>query len=412
MSTEQRRVQLHQPSRTHASSQEDAAERRKELEEALGISLDAVAHHGLDLDQVRGRNCENVIGAAQLPLGVAGPLPVTFEGEELQQDVYIPMATTEGTLVASVSRGCRAMREHGVRTALDLHGTTRAPVFTVQNLQEGREFISWIHEHQEDIRTCMNESDLHIDLVRLDTWQVGRNVFVRFNCESGEAMGMNMVTIAVQHVINNLITPETGIECTALSGNMCADKKPAAISFVMGRGRTVHAEALISRNTVEEVLKTTPEEIVNVWTRKTMVGSVRAGTLGANAHAANIVAALFIAAGQDPAHVVEGSSTITVAEVVGEDLLFSASVPAMLVGTVGGGTSLPTQRACLNLLGVKPAEGKAGSVETNRLAQIVGAAVLAGELSLHAALAAQHLAKAHTKFGRAATPVEEEMPTK
>jgi len=207
---------------------------------------------------------------------------------------------------------------------------------------------------------------------------------------------MNMVTVATHKAVG-LLENKFGVTCISLSGNMCVDKKPSWLNFILGRGKQVWAEVFVKRDTVREVLKTTPEKIVSVVASKTMVGSQMSGSLGFNSHFANIVAALFIATGQDPAHIVEGSMGITSAHVENNgDLYFSVYLPAVLVGTVGGGTGLATQKEVLKLLELD--SGKKG--EAFELAQIVGGAVLAGELSLIAALAEDHLARAHERLGR------------
>ena len=224
----------------------------------------------------------------------------------------------------------------------------------------------------------------------------GRYVFLRFVYDTSEAMGMNMVTIAIQVAVE-LIKEELGIACLSLSGNMCVDKKPSWLNFIMGRGNSVWAELKIKRDIVKKVLKTTPEKIRAVLLGKAMVGSQMSGSLGFNAHFANIIAALFIATGQDPAHIVEGSLGITSADVEENgDLYFSVYLPAVVLGTVGGGTGLVTQKEALKMLGL----GNGIKGESLELAAIVGGAVLAGELSLLAALAEGHLARAHESLGR------------
>jgi hydroxymethylglutaryl-CoA reductase (NADPH) len=232
---------------------------------------------------------------------------------------------------------------------------------------------------------------------RLSNWRwqlFGRSLFLRFSFDTQEAMGMNMATMATKRLLD-FISKEFKTPYI-LSGNFCTDKKTAFSTFLLGRGKRVWAEALISRETVSSVLKTTPEQIVEVVREKQHLGSIAAGSLGYNAHFANIVAAIYLATGQDLAHVVEGSLGITTAELDGKDLYFSVYLPAVLVGTVGGGTKLPTQHEALTLLGL----GEHFKGSSSKLAEIVTSAVLAGELSLTAALASNDLAKAHQKLGR------------
>ncbi len=225
---------------------------------------------------------------------------------------------------------------------------------------------------------------------------VGRNVYLRFVFDTCEAMGMNMVTFASER-ITQLIKAKTKIECFSLTGNLCVDKKPAWLNFIRGRGKRVWTEVKIKKEVVKKVLKTTPEKIAEVVYRKCLLGSAMAGSVGFNGHYANIVAALFLATGQDMAHVVEGSLGITTAEVIEKgSLYFSVYLPDLMIGTVGGGTHLPTQKEALSVLGL--GKGKRG--EALKFAEIIGGAVLAGELSLMAALASGDLARAHEKLGR------------
>jgi hydroxymethylglutaryl-CoA reductase (NADPH) len=212
---------------------------------------------------------------------------------------------------------------------------------------------------------------------------------------TGEAMGMNMVTIATDRIVTE-VTKHFGIRCAAVSGNACVDKKPAWRNFLSGRGMKVQAEVVLNKEIVKAVLKTTPEKIVEVVTRKSWLGSMVSGAMGYNAHFANMVAALYLAMGQDIAHVVEGSLGITTAEVVNDDLYFSVWLPSVMVGVVGGGTHLPTQHAALSILGLSSAlDG-----DKKKFAAVVVGTVLCGELSLTAALATEDLAKAHQKLGR------------
>jgi len=209
---------------------------------------------------------------------------------------------------------------------------------------------------------------------------------------------MNMVTIASAKAAE-LIGSATGARLIALSGNVCTDKKPAAINTVMGRGRTVVAGVHLPDKLIREVLKTDAPSLLEVNTRKNLVGSARAGSLGFNAHAANIIAALFIACGQDPAHVVEGSLAVTTVDPAEDGVYVAVTLPSLPVGTVGGGTGIDTQQECLRLLGVSGGGNPPGA-NARKFAEIVASAVLAGELSLLGALAAQHLARAHQRLSR------------
>ncbi len=387
-----------------------AQERRQFLEKELKIHLENIANFNFTEEQVAGRNIENFIGATQIPLGVAGPLLIHLEGVSLDWfdyahhrfardkkahlrgvEYYIPLATTEGALVASISRGCKAVSESGVSVFVEDVGQTRGPVLRVKNLEHGMKVKGWIQTHLPLLSQITHKTSSHLKLLNIKTSIVGKNLFVRFSYSTSDAMGMNMVTFATEQAVF-LIEKKTKAECLSLAGNFDIDKKPAWLNFIEGRGKKVWAEVTLSKKIVKEILKTTPQKVVEIVHRKNHLGSIVSGSLGFNAHFANIAAAIFIATGQDPAHVVEGSLGVTDAESLQNgDLYFSIYLPALVVGTVGGGTHLPTQQEALNLMKVK---------NVLEFASVIGAAVLAGELSLIASLAERSLAKAHMKLGR------------
>ena len=379
---------------------EEAAEiRRLALERMTRTELSNIAHHSLDVTRAAQRNCENFIGVAQIPMGVVGPLRV--RGNYVDGDVYVPLATTEAALVASTNRGCAAIREAGGAVVrVEDVGMTRAPVFRTSGIVQTQWFLRWIQEHEEEIRKMTEGTSRHLKLLEVRPYAFGTTVFLRFRFDSGDAMGMNMVTIACDRVVTELIEPATGVACVGLSGNYCVDKKPAAINFQEGRGKRIYAEIILEAPVLNRFLKTTARDLVEVQYRKNLLGSIAAGSLGFNAHYANVLAAVFIATGQDPAHVVEGSMGVTCIEPRGPDSVFaSVFMPDVPLGAVGGGTALDTQREALAILGVSPAVERRGDA-VKRLAEILGAVVLAGELSLMAAFTSQDLARAHEKLGR------------
>ena len=346
---------------------------------------------------VCNRNCENFVGAVQVPIGVAGPLKIKNQKSKIK-NYMLPLATTEGALVASVNRGCKAVGlSGGVKVYVENVGVTRAPLFKVKDLDEGRKLITFAQFGKfAELTELVSRGGGHIKLVKISSYQVGRNVWLRCFFDTSEAMGMNMVTIACQKIAG-YIKEKLNIDCLALSGNLCVDKKPSWLNFITGRGKKVWVEVVVKKEIVKKILKTKPEAMVQIVKEKSHLGSMISGSLGFNAHFANIVSAIFLATGQDIAHVVEGSMGITEAEVCKNgDLYFSVYLPDLMVGTIGGGTGLPTQKEALLVLGFdKPKKG-----DSLCLAGIIGGAVLAGELSLTAALSAGHLAKAHQKFGR------------
>ncbi len=373
--------------------------RREAIEKITGTKLENIGYYSLDVKRSTARNIENMIGVAQVPMGIAGPLKVN--GELAKGEFYIPLATTEGALVASVNRGCKALTLSGGANVLVLEDKiTRGVLFKAPNALEAKKFVNWVMENEKRIIEKTKEKSRHLKIRRIRHWIVGGNVWLRFEGETGDAMGMNMITIASEHACSWIEENYPGkITFLAASGNMCIDKKPSALNMITGRGKTVIAEAVIPRDIVERVLKTTPENMVDVAYRKNLIGSALAGSYGFNAHFANIIAAMYIALGQDVAHVVEGSHGFSLFEVQGKDLYASVTLPAVQVGTVGGGTGLGTQREALEILGVAGG-GNPPGINARKLAEIVGATVLAGELSLIGALAARHLGKAHQELGR------------
>ena len=389
-------VRLHKLD-AHVNAETAATVRRRVVAEQSGADVDAFGDYTFDA-AAADPNIDNMIGGIQIPVGVAGP--VSVDGGAFAGDRYLPMATTEGALVASVNRGCSVIDAAGGSTArVTKSGMTRAPVFRVADIAEAEALASWVRDNVPSLREAAESTTSHGELLDATPYVVGNNVYLRFSFDTKDAMGMNMVTIATREACD-VIEAETDATLVALSGNLCSDKKPAAVNAVEGRGRSVAADVEIPREIVEDRLHTTPEAIAEINTRKNHVGSAKAGSLGFNAHVANTVAAMFLATGQDEAQVVEGANAITTAEVTPDgDLYVSVSLASLEVGTVGGGTKLPTQAAGLDVLGVRGGGDPAGS-NADALAEAIAVGALAGELSLLAALGSRNLASAHEELGR------------
>ena len=388
---------------THYLATEAAAIRREALERICGARLDAIGHHSFDTTMASQRNCENMIGVAQIPMGIVGPL--TVHGEHIDGDVWVPMATTEGALLASINRGCAAIRlAGGAAVHVDDVGMTRAPVFRAGSHRETRAFLAWVRDHDDEIRAVASGTSRFLKLTEVRPYTFGTSIFLRFRFTTGDAMGMNMATIACDRIVRELIEPQTGIPCVALSGNYCVDKKAASVNFNEGRGKRIHAEVVLDAATLKETLKTDAASLAEVQYRKNLLGSIAAGAMGYNAHFANVLSAIFLATGQDPAHVVGGSTGVTCIEPRPNGSVYaSIFIPDAPLGAIGGGTSLNTQSEALRILGVVPDPDRPGHAAM-RLAEIVGAAVLAGELSLMAAFTSSDLARAHERLGRGAAP--------
>ena len=388
-------LRLHELER-RADADAAAAARRRLLTEETGADLETVGAYAFDAADA-GSNIENALGAAQVPMGVVGP--VEIDGGAVDGGRYLPLATTEGALVASVNRGCAAIGAAGGATARVLQNAmTRAPVFRVADVGEADTVASWVRNNVDALAEAAEATTGHGELREVTPYVVGDSVFVRFAYDTKDAMGMNMATIATEAACD-VVEAETPAELVALSGNLCSDKKPAAVNSVEGRGRTVAADVEIPGDIVESYLDTTPAAIVEANTRKNLVGSAKAGSLGFNAHAANTVAAAFLATGQDMAQVVEGANAITTAEVRDGALYASITLASLEVGTIGGGTTLPTQAEALDVVGVGGGGDPAGS-NADALAEVIATAALGGELSLLGALASDNLASAHEELGR------------
>jgi len=380
--------------KNRGNERKDVDERRNAVENVTKVSFSSIQDYGFD-PVVASKNAENMIGVIQIPLGFAGP--VKIKGDHAVGDFLVPMATTEGALIASVSRGMSVISEAGgANVKIIGNAMTRAPVFRVDNIEHGMKVVEWIEKNISKIDDAVSKTTSHGKLLDIEAFPNGRSLFLRFSYNTGDAMGMNMATIATEAACR-AIEENTKAVLISVSGNMCTDKKPASINVIRGRGKTVVAECLIPKAVVDSRLHTTTDAIVETNIRKNMIGSAMSGSLGFNAHAANMVAALYIATGQDPAQTVEGSLAMTTCESVNGDLYIAVRMPSVEVGTVGGGTGLPAQSEALGMIGCL------GNGRSSKLAEIVAVTVLAGELSTLGAQAAGHLGKAHKELGRKST---------
>ncbi|XP_030443340.2 3-hydroxy-3-methylglutaryl-coenzyme A reductase 1-like [Syzygium oleosum] len=379
--------------------------RREALQRTTGRSLTDLPLEGFDYESILGQCCELPVGYVQIPVGVAGPL--LLDGFKY----HVPMATTEGCLVASTNRGCKAIyASGGARSVLLRDGMTRAPVVRFGDVKRASELKFFLEDpvNFDTLELVFNRSSRFARLQSIKCSIAGKNLYMRFSCSTGDAMGMNMVSKGVQNVLDFLQNDFPDMDVIGISGNFCSDKKPAAVNWIEGRGKSVVCEALIKEDVVKQVLKTNVAALVELNMLKNLTGSAVAGALGGfNAHASNIVSAIFIATGQDPAQNVESSHCITMMEAVneGRDLHVSVTMPSIEVGTVGGGTQLASQSACLNMLGVRGANKEFPGANARLLATIIAGSVLVGELSLLSAIAAGQLVKSHMKYNRSSRDV-------
>lgn len=377
-------------------SPEKVSERLKRISKELSLDLSSLSADPKKLGNAEEKNCENMFGHLSLPIGLAGPLSWTLStGEKIQ--AFLPIATTEGALVASINRGCKALTEAGTVTTRSIyHGTTRSLAFRI--IDSTLDVPSELKKTEKEWRAVGEGTSRHLKILKTDIDERDGHVFLTIACDTDEAMGMNMVTIAAE-AIGQWIAEHLSVEFITVAANVDSDKKPSKRTHDQGRGHEVIAEGFLPRTIIETILKTTPEQILKVAQAKLVVGSSIAGALGKNLHIANMIAALYLATGQDAAHVVEGSLGDTTVLPEKDGLRVMVRLPAVLVGIRGGGTNLPAQSAALRII----LKEESSLHPRQQLAETIGAAVLAGELSLLAAQAAHDLAMAHVKLARSGT---------
>ena len=350
-------------------------------------TLTHLTHFSFDPALVRG-NCEQFVGVAQVPIGLAGPLRVN--GEHAQGEYLIPLATTEGTLVASYNRGIKLInRCGGVTCTVVDDGMQRAPVFVMPDARAARALANWVAEHEADLRNEAESTSRYARLQYITPYQAGRMLFLRFGYTTGDAAGQNMVTKATLAACNFLLQHTPGVEHFYLEANLATDKKPSFINTLHTRGKRVTAEVLIPKDILLSELQVEPEQL-DRHARIGNIGAFMAGTNNNGLHSANGLAALFIATGQDVACLAESSAAITTSELrPNGDLYGCVTLPSLIVGTVGGGTGLPTQRECLTLMDCY------GPGNVYKFAEIVAGVIAAGELSLAAAISSLDWVSSH-----------------
>jgi len=370
-----------------------AAARRAAVTAATGADLAHTGSYSIDPALLPG-NIEGFAGVAQIPLGFAGPLRV--QGEHAQGEFYVPMATSEGTLVASYSRGMRLTREAGgVRTTVIDDAMQRAPVFVFEDARQARDFGHWVEANFAQIKGAAETTTRSGKLRNIEQYALGKMRWLRFCFTTGDAAGQNMVSKATREACLWMLAQKpAGLEHFALAANLDTDKKHSQVNSLHTRGKRVVAEITLPARLIAEVMHTTGEALFRQRQLSNM-GALLAGSVNNGAHFANGITALFIACGQDVANVAESSAGFVHGELrPNGDYYFSATIPALVVATYGGGTGLPTQRECLNVLGCY---GQGGVM---KFAEIVAATVLCGELSLAAAIVSDQWVSSHDRLGR------------
>ncbi|HEX4980393.1 MAG TPA: hydroxymethylglutaryl-CoA reductase [Ilumatobacteraceae bacterium] len=377
---------------TNDYTAEQAERRRAFVEAHTGARLDHVGRYSFDPATLPG-NIENFLGIAQVPIGVAGPLRIN--GEHAQGDFYIPLATTEGTLVASYNRGMRVLSEcGGVTTTVVGDSMQRAPAFVLPDALHAREFGAWVDAHLDQIRSVAEATTRSGRLTNVTQHAVGPIRFLRCNYTTGDAAGQNMTGKATLAACEWIRANYPGELEYVLSGNVDTDKKHSAINTLLTRGKRVVAEATLDRRVLAELMGVDTRTMFR-WRQVSNVGALLSGAANNGAHAANGIAALFIATGQDVANVAESHAAITYSQLLDDgNYYWSVTIPSLIVATYGGGTGLATQRECLDMLGCY------GAGNVAKFAEIVAAVVLAGDISLSAAVLHGDWVSSHDALGR------------
>ncbi len=370
----------------------EAAQRRRDLVmEETGAGLDHVSSFSFDPGVLPG-NIENFIGVAQVPIGLAGPLLV--DGEHAKGEFYVPMATTEGTLVASYSRGMKLCAEAGgVKTTIVEDRMQRAPAFLFDSAREARDFVAWLDEHYDEIREVAESTTSTGKLIEIERYHASRFVYTRFDYTTGDAAGQNMVSKATWFACEWIKKHYPPLNGYMLDAQLSTDKKHSHINTLKTRGKRVVAEITLPGEVLERRMRVTARQVYRARQIATQ-GGMLAGTSANTPHPANGIASVFIATGQDEANEAESQAAIGYSELRGDDYYASVTLPSLIVATYGGGTALPTQSECLKVLGCD------GPGKVRKLAEIIAATVLCGDLSLGAAVVADEWVEAHETHGR------------
>lgn len=366
--------------------------RQKFVEEFSGTKLQHLPHYSFDPHILPG-NIENFTGVAQVPIGFAGPL--TVNGEHAKGDFIIPLATTEGTLVASYNRGMKVLNlSGGVTCTVQDDCMQRAPVFIFESAREARDFRQWVVDNLDSIRDAAEATSSVAKLIYIDPYLASKFCYLRFNYSTGDAAGQNMVGRATFAACSWILENNTTIKRFFLESNLATDKKASQVNIMHTRGKRVTAEVTIPRDVLVQHMRVEPESLF-FHAGVANVGSILSGANNNGLHSPNGITAMFIATGQDVANVSESSAGIVYSDLTPEhDLYLSITIPSLIVATHGGGTGLPTQRECLEVLGC------VGRNKVRKFAEIVAGVVLAGEISLASAISSLDWVSSHEKYGR------------
>ena len=391
LAAKQKRVQV--PYAKDGDCDAEVIRRRQEFVASFsGAKLEHVTDYSFDPALTQG-NIENFTGVAQVPLGFAGPLQVN--GEHAQGEFLIPLATSEGTLVASYNRGIKVINlAGGVKCTVVDDAMQRAPVFVFDSAREARDFRRWVNDNLEAIRREAEATSSVAKLIYIDNFLAGKFSYLRFNYATGDAAGQNMVGRATFAACSWILEQVDTIRRFYLESNLATDKKASQVNIMRTRGKRVIAEATVPRDVLEQHLRVRPESLTYHY-QVANVGAMLSGANNNGLHSANAITAMFIATGQDVANVAESSAGIFYTEMTPDDELYiSITIPSLIVATYGGGTGLPTQHECLEIMGC------AGHGKVRKFAEIVAGVVLAGEISLASAISTLDWVSSHEEYGR------------
>ena len=367
--------------------------RQRFVERYTGKTFEHVKGYSFD-PRTLGGNVEAFTGVAQIPIGIAGPL--TVNGEHAKGDFLIPLATTEGTLVASYNRGMKVLNlSGGVTCTVSDDQMQRAPVFIFETAREARDFRTWLADNMDPIRAQAEATTSVGKLLSIDTYLSNHFAFCRFNFSTGDAAGQNMVGRATFAACSWILDTHTEIRRFYLESNFATDKKASMVNIMRTRGKRVTAECHIKGDVLRHVMRVEPKGLAYHWGVAAGIGSLLSGANNNGLHSPNGITAMFIATGQDVANVSESSAAILYVEHTDDDDLFmSITIPSLIIATHGGGTGLATQRECLEMLDC------VGRDKAKKLAEIIAGVVLAGEISLGSAISSNDWVSSHEKFGR------------
>ena len=367
---------------------EYAVQKRREI---LNVN-EKIPYKNYEYNNIYKKNCENIIGYIPLPLGYVGPIKINNNLHN------IPIATTEGALVSSLNRGCKVLFKNGINTIVEDIGMSRAPLIKTNSINDTLKIKNWLEDNLDLVKKAFNSTTNYGKFKNVSFNQSGNYLHIRITATTCEAMGMNMLTKGSDQVIKLLKENNKNAEIISLSGNYCTDKKNSAINWILGRGKKVIAEAIIDEEEIVKTLKTNIDDLINLNINKNLIGSSIAGTIGGNnSQAANVVAGIFLATGQDAGHIGSSSSSILNLEKYDTTKLRATiTMPNIEVGTIGGGTNLTAQKELLKFMNLDVNQ----NYRSMKLAEIIAGAVLAGELSLLSALYSSDLLKAHMTLNR------------